>query len=122
MVSGDRPQDVGRSHKRGRAPDPEAEAVLERYRAAMRAELDDTLAEIRPATGQLGFDGAVERPSLERRRALWDLAVKLGRELGNAPLDAGWTGEPAEPGIVSPLRDARAPKRFRQAERKQLGG
>jgi hypothetical protein len=98
-VESARPQDVERPHRRtrGGTPAPETLALLERYRGAMRAELEDLLAEIRPApvdTGQLAIDGAIPtpRPKLEERRALWDLAIKLGRELSSVTLEPGWEG------------------------------
>ena len=93
-----RPQDVARPHRRTRGtPQPETERLLERYRAAMRAELEDLLEEIRPApadSGQIELGGEIPRarPKLEERRALWDLAIKLGRELGSPMAEANWTG------------------------------
>ena len=48
----------------------------------MRAELEETLADIRPDAGQLTIAGGVKRPELAERIKLWDLAVKLARELG----------------------------------------
>lgn len=118
--AGDRPQDVGRRHRKTAAPSIETEAILERYRAAMRLELGDLLDEIRPSSGQLTIDGAIERPTLERRRALWDLAIKLGRELGAAP-------DPIAPAELEPAegrgpRRARPAPRLTVAARRQLGG
>ena len=118
-AAGDRPQDVGRRHRRRAAPTVETEEILERYRAEMRRELADLLDEIRPATGQLTLDGgSVARPPLERRRALWDLAVKIGRELGAAP-------DPIAPADLEPevaaRRRARPAPRLTVAARRQLG-
>lgn len=49
----------------------------------MRAELRATLTEARGTTvaGLLG-DDVTTRPTLGDRTRLWDLAIKLGRELG----------------------------------------
>lgn len=121
MSDGDREQDVERRHRRRPTPSVETEELLDRYRAAMRAELDDLLEEIRPATGQLGaFDGAVTRPPLDDRRPRWDLAIKLARELA---------GSPSEPLQVEPTRGAdpraarqRPAPRLTVAARRALGG
>lgn len=117
---GDRAQDVGRSHKRAGAPAPETLAILERYREAMRAELVDTLDEIRPAAEQLGLDGSTRpiRPKLETRRELWDLAIKLGREIERAP-ELPYSGDPG-PGSAPAPTSRRAP-RLTAAQRRQLG-
>jgi len=119
-AAGDRPQDVGRKHRKGFGPSVETEAILERYRAAMRLELDDLLVEIRPAAGQLTIDGGIERPGLDRRRALWELAIKIGRELGSAP-DPIAPAE-LEPRADHPARRARPAPRLTVAARRQLGG
>ena len=81
---GTRPQDAGRRHARKGAPSPASAALLERYQDAMRAELGDVLGEIRGTESPAGLlDGPVTvRPPLKDRAALWDLAIKLGRELG----------------------------------------
>ena len=57
-------------------------ALLDRYRAALRAELGETLDELRP-TAPAGL-GLVPpgKPGLTDRLKLWDLALKLARELG----------------------------------------
>jgi hypothetical protein len=118
-----RPQDVGRPHRRtAPGPSPESVAILERYRAAMRLELGELLEELRPERAQLGIDGAETRlrPALPDRVKLWDLAIKIGREL-------------AAPGAEHELEDAPAPAtsttpRSRQAprlsarDRRSLGG
>lgn len=83
-----RPQDQGRPHRRRGAPSPETASLLLAYRAAMRAELRAVLDELRgkPKPAGLGLlpEAAVEleRPSIEGRVRLWDLGIKLGRELG----------------------------------------
>lgn len=121
MVENDRPQDVGRSHKRRGAPAVETEALLERYRAAMRSELSDLLEEIRPGAGQLTIDGAVDRPTLEKRRALWDLAIKLGRELAGAPEPMIGAPGGSEPAPTPDRRRARPAPRLTVAQRRALG-
>ena len=119
---GAREQDVGRSHRRHRAPSPETAELLERYQAAMRAELEDVLAEIRPAVGQLTITGAVQRPALEQRRALWDLAIKLGRELGSAIVETAGAPDALKPASVpgSSRRSRQAP-RLTVRQRRSLG-
>jgi hypothetical protein len=112
-AAGDRPQDVGRRHSKQGSPSVASVELLERYRGAMRAELSDLLDEMRVA-GQLDlFD--VNRPTLERRAALWALAVKLARELESerAPAELGGTG-----GIASRSRPA---PRLTVAARRSLG-
>lgn len=71
----------------------------------MRAELRALLGEIRgtPApAGLLDADQArpMVRPSLRDRAALWELAIKLGRALGDE-IDPGGTG-PADPPATRP--------------------
>jgi len=118
-----RPQDLGRAHRRtARAgPTPETARVLERYRAAMRAELETLLEAIGARRAGLMPDvpGELVIPLPERAR-LWDLAIKLGRELG-APGLAELEEEPAA-AIVSPRRSStpRAP-RLSARERRALG-
>jgi hypothetical protein len=123
--AGDRPQDVGRSHHRAGELAPETSEVLERYRAVMRLDLAELLGELRPETGQLTIAGDVERPSLEKRRALWDLAIKLGRELAGGPGDASVRDpgavaiERTDPTLIRPARPA---PRLKARERRSLGG
>jgi hypothetical protein len=112
-AAGDREQDVGRRHRRTGEPEP----ILERYRDAMRAELADLLDELRPATGQLTIAGDIERPKLEQRRALWDLAVKLGRELAGMP-----AADPPPTQLAAVVSPKRAAPRLTAAARRQLGG
>jgi len=86
--SGDRPQDAGRRHRRRGNPSPETAALLTAYQSAMRDELRAVLAELRgtpePAGLMPDVVPALKRPSLADRMRLWDLAIKLGRELGTA--------------------------------------
>jgi hypothetical protein len=115
-VTGDRPQDVGRSHARRGSVGPETDAILDAYRVAMRAELADTLAEVRPVTGQMTVAGGVAKPQLADRLKLWELAIKLARELAGGS-DAGSPSDvPA-----APARSARPPK-LTARERRSLGG
>jgi hypothetical protein len=119
---GDRPQDVGRAHKRRAIPAVETEVLLDRYRATMRAELGDLLAEIRPSVGQLTMTGGVERLPLDRRRALWDLAIKLGRELAGAPEPiAAPAGQAAAAAVRPTTRRRRPAPRLTVAQRRRLG-
>jgi hypothetical protein len=112
-VDGDRAQDVGRSHARQGSPSLETLELLERYRAAMRAELVELLAEI-GASPQLGaFDG---RPPFEVRRDLWALAVKLARELESERAPA----EPVRSGDA-PASSRRPAPRLTVAARRSLG-
>ena len=120
---GDRPQDVGRSHHRQGGPSVETELLLERYRAEMRLELADLLLEIRPATGQLGAFGetaAPVRPGLDARRALWDLAIKLGRELAAAPEPIAPSGSEVA-SVPDSRRRSRSAPRLTVAQRRALG-
>lgn len=91
MTDGDRPQDVGRSHRRKGAPSPETAELLTAYQAAMRSELRDVLAELKGSvtpTGLLDSEFTTAevrtRPPIAERVRLWDLAIKIGRELGSA--------------------------------------
>lgn len=78
-----RPQDVGRVHSRRGIPSAESLALLARYRAALRAELGETLTELRPEPGTEGLGLVAKgKPALGDRLRLWDLALKLARELG----------------------------------------
>lgn len=83
---GDRPQDAGRRHRRVGRPSAATLTLLEEYQEAMRVELRATLVEVRgspPPAGLLVDVEAVNvRPTLADRTRLWDLAIKLGRELG----------------------------------------
>jgi hypothetical protein len=91
-AEGGRPQDQGRTHRRRGRHSPETTALLGDYQAAMRAELRAVLGELEgvdPPPG-LDLDGKPperQRPKLDVRMKLWDLAIKVGRELG-AAIDA----------------------------------
>lgn len=82
----DRPQDAGRRHRRKSAEAGPNAALVERYQARMRAELSDLLTDLDPVPQPDGLVGPVPavRPDLKQRAAIWDLAIKLGRELGSA--------------------------------------
>lgn len=81
----DRPQDVGRRHAR-RKREGDGDALVERYYATMRSELAELLDSLAPVPGDQGL-GLVKMPdkrlSLAERTKVWDLAIKLGRELGS---------------------------------------
>lgn len=107
-MSDDRPQDVGRSHRRKGAPSPETAALLTEYQEAMRLELRTVLRELEGSPAPAGLlpdpEARPIRPPLGDRMRLWDLAIKLGRELGSA-IDAEPT--PAEAAPSRPRRRAR---------------
>lgn len=110
MTEGGRPQDQGRRHRAKGSPSPETRSLLESYQRAMRDELRGLLAELegKPAPAGLldeGRPGPVVRPVLEVRAKLWDLAFKLGRELG-AEVDV--PPPPAMPNPATPGRRRRA--------------
>ena len=115
-VAGDRPQDVERPHRRRPGElEPDVDDQLRAYRRALRLELADLLAEIRPpapSSGQLALDGtlaAPTRPALEQRRQLWDLAIRVARELGQAPgVTAETAPAPSRPKRGAPRLTARA--------------
>jgi hypothetical protein len=88
-----RPQDQGRKHRRGGNPSPETASLLADYHQAMRDDLRAVLDDIRghvPDPGLRLLDDAIERGDIEariksplkERIPMWDLAIKLGRELG----------------------------------------
>jgi hypothetical protein len=81
-----RAQDQSRRHRRKGAPSTETATLLAQSQAAMRAELRTLLVDLGgklPDPG-LGLGGPPElvRPPLKERIPMWDLAIKLGRELG----------------------------------------
>ena len=110
---------ASRARRSARRRDPRA---LPRGDAA---ELDDLLVELRPTTGQLGaFDGgaAPARPALDQRRALWDLAIKLGRELAAAPADHRVApGGSERRARRAARRRSRSAPRLTAAQRRALG-
>jgi len=84
-----RPQDQGRRHRRKGSPSSETTSLLASYQAAMRDELRDVLRELKGTvqpTGLLDSEFTTSevraRPPLTERMKLWDLAIKVGRELG----------------------------------------
>jgi hypothetical protein len=127
-VESERPQDVERSHHRRVGPTPETEAILERYRAAMRSELAMLLEMLGARRVGLMPDAPGELViPLGERTKLWDLAVKLGRELGAAQ-ELGFTGDPNASEMaradaeraIRPPRARKAP-RLTAAQRRALG-
>lgn len=90
-----RPQDQGRPHRARGKPSPATSTLLARYHAAMRSELEATLVEIAGATVVGLLETEVKRPPLADRMKLWDLAIKLGRELGTEVDPGPLPGDPA---------------------------
>ena len=82
----DRPQDVERPHRKRGPGDPRDDAILERYRAAMRAELDD-----RPRgapAGRRDSSRSTARGAAGARspaRAVGSRRSSSARELGRPP-------------------------------------
>jgi hypothetical protein len=122
-----RPQDVGRPHRRRLGEvSPEVASILERYRGAMRDELAMLLETLGARKAGLLPDVAGELvvPLAERMR-LWDLAIKLGRELAGGPGDASVRDpgavaiERTDPTLIRPARPA---PRLKARERRSLGG
>lgn len=108
-----RPQDQGRTHRRRGSPSPATRALLDRYHAALRDQLGALLDELEPKMPAPGLlDGELaatpQRPTLERAGKLWDLAVKLARELG-AEIDPA----PPQPSRGSQGSDATGPAKRR---------
>jgi hypothetical protein len=102
----DRPQDAGRSHKRKGAPSAATRSLLTRYQDTMRAELAAVLDELAPAPPDPGLGMvpvAPKRPPIADRIKLWELGIKLGRELGSE-IDS----TPKAPAVVGPSRRRRA--------------
>lgn len=83
-----RPQDVDRTHRRKGRPSAATAALLTEYHESMRTELRAVLAELAPVTEASAMfpdlPAVTKRPPLRERMQLWDLAIKLGRELGSA--------------------------------------
>jgi len=109
-----RAQDQGRRHRRRGEPSPETTTLLVDYQEAMRAELRTLLADIRgrlPDPGLHLLDDAIERgdiaervqPTLKERAPMWDLAIKIGRELGTS-IDPGRAPGGDPPSTPSPRR------------------
>jgi hypothetical protein len=110
-VDGSRPQDVGRRRtKRGR-PSAATLSLLSDYQESMRAELRALLTSLEPVPPAPGLGLVKEeakRPELAERARIWDLAIKLGRELGTE----------IDPGPLTPAGPAkeRAPRRARKVD------
>ena len=89
MTDNDRPQDVGRRHTRKR-PDGPPDVLLERYQRTMRVWLTRLLDELDGAPPKPGLLDDVDAaavtvyPDPIAASKLWDLAIRLGRELGTA--------------------------------------
>lgn len=83
MNDAGRPQDQGRRHRRKGAPGAETATLLDTYRAAMRAALRQVLHELEGTPQPDGLTGPVPNkpPSTTERAKLWDLGIKLAREL-----------------------------------------
>jgi hypothetical protein len=105
---GTRPQDEGRVHRRKGAPSAATLSLLADYQDAMRTELRAVLDELagQPAPAGLLPDAAKVRvrPSIGDRMKLWDLGIKLGRELGSE------IDPPTPPVVQGPGRARRSPK------------
>ncbi len=89
MADSGRPQDQGRRHRARGAPSAATLTLLASYQAAMRLELERLLRELEgqpPVAGILppaaGEAIAPKLPSLAERSKIWDLAIKVARELG----------------------------------------
>jgi hypothetical protein len=111
MADDGRPQDQGRRHRRAGKPSAETTTLLVRYQAAMRAELSALLADIAGRMPDHGLLGAAPgediqpvRPALKDRAPMWDLAVKLARELGTEVDPAGGVGGDTTPAAAAKPR------------------
>lgn len=102
MSDNDRPQDVGRRHRRKAAPGAATSALLARYQEAMRSELAWILDILKPAEGLVGT--SVREGSIAERTRRWDLAMKIARELGGE-IDPG----PDPAAAADPLGDDTKP-------------
>ena len=75
--------DPAREHRRKGKPSPATRTLLERWQAALRAELADVLTELRPTPPADGMPWAEgSRPKLETRTRLVELGIRIARELG----------------------------------------
>lgn len=105
MADSDRPQDVGRPHSRSSRL-VEDDPLVKRYHDTMRAWLGRLLDDLdgRPAKpGLLPDAGDVTVfPETNEASKLWDLAIKLGKELGSSIVD---------PGTAAPAPRATPPRR-----------
>jgi hypothetical protein len=110
-----RPQDQGRRHRKRADPSPETATLLAEYQDAMRDELRDLLRELKGSTAPTGLldsefttSEVRTRPALSERMKLWDLAIKVGRELGTEISPAPPPSPtPAAGGRIGPRRRGR---------------
>jgi hypothetical protein len=95
-----------RSHQRKGSPTPATASLLERWQAALRAELGAILAELAPVAPPPGLlDGAglppapPKRPDLATRARLIALGVQVAHELGTEldQSERAWEGQPERP-------------------------
>lgn len=86
----------------------------------MRAELRETVRELRPLLGQTTFTGEVAKPPLADRLKLWELAIKLARELAGGA-DLSGAGDPIADPAPGGRRTVRPPK-LTARQRRALGG
>lgn len=110
-VDGSRPQDVGRRRTKRGHPSAATLSLLADYQDAMRAELRALLVDLTPKAPPPNLELVAEpakRPDLAERARMWDLAIKLGRELGTE----------IDPGPLTPAGPAkeRAPRRSRKVD------
>lgn len=91
MSENDRPQDVGRRHRRAprELPSEATRTLLASWHDALRAQLQLVLDELdpQPDPSQPGLDGKplpAKRPALSTRAQLVSLGVQVARELGTA--------------------------------------
>jgi hypothetical protein len=105
MADSDRPQDVGRQHRRKASPGAATQALLDRYQDAMRDELGYLLDSLTP---QPGLAGTTMRAALADRSKTWDLAIKIARALGGE-IDPG----PLAGDVPDPLGEPTMPPRRR---------
>lgn len=95
------PSGPRRVHRRKGAPSAATRSLLADYQGAMRDELRGLLADLAPKApaGQLDIMGQplpARRHPLGERSKMWDLAIRLGRELG-AELDQAPAAEDGAP-------------------------
>ena len=96
----------GRRHDRKRgSPGPETSSLLERWQAALRAELTAVLDELAPVAPDPGLLDAQlpaappKRPDLATRQRLITLGVQVAHELGTEldQSERAWEGLPDTP-------------------------
>jgi hypothetical protein len=73
-------EQVRRGRGKGR-PNPQTVQLLGEYHSAMRLELRSLLREINATIRPAALKQP--RPSLAERAKLWELAIRLGKELGS---------------------------------------